>query len=82
MYDTAYRCPCTYKEMKNRPWNGITLGIPTMACAGTPGEMQELENLEGCKGARKDPDPACGLTHGTVTNGNREEMFSLMEKCL
>lgn len=27
----------------------ITLGIPTMACAGTPGEMQELENLEGCR---------------------------------
>ena len=28
----------------------ITLGIPTMACAGTPGEMQELgKNLEGCR---------------------------------
>ena len=23
----------------------ITLGIPTMACAGTPGEMQELEKF-------------------------------------
>lgn len=27
----------------------ITLGIPTMACAGTPGKMKELENLEGCR---------------------------------
>ena len=25
----------------------ITLGIPTMACAGTPGKMKELEKFGG-----------------------------------
>ena len=33
----------------------ITLGIPTMACAGTPGEMQELEKFGRLQG--KGPDP-------------------------
>ena len=39
----------------------ITLGIPTMACAGTPGEMQELEKFGRLQGAEKILIPACGL---------------------
>ena len=31
----------------------ITLGIPTMACAGTPGEMQELEKFGRLQGAER-----------------------------
>ena len=51
----------------------ITLGIPTMACAGTPGEMQELEKFGRLQGAEKILIPA--FIHGTVTNGNRKRCF-------
>ena len=39
----------------------ITLGIPTMACAGTPGKMKELEKFGRLPGAEKVLIPACGL---------------------
>ena len=38
----------------------ITLGIPTMACAGTPGKMKELEKFGRLPGAEKVLIPACG----------------------
>lgn len=36
----------------------ITLGIPTMACAGTPGKMKELEKFGRLPGAEKVLIPA------------------------
>lgn len=54
----------------------ITLGIPTMACAGTPGEMQELEKFGRLQGAEKILNPCLqAFIHGTVTNGNRKRCF-------
>ena len=58
----------------------ITLGIPTMACAGTPGEMQELEKFGRLQGAEKILIPACGLHPWYSDKWEPEEMFSLMEK--
>lgn len=54
----------------------ITLGIPTMACAGTPGEMQELEKFGRLQGAEKILIPACRPSSMvSVTNGNRKRCF-------
>ena len=58
----------------------ITLGIPTMACAGIPGEMQELEKFGRLQGAEKILIPACGLHPWYSDKWEPEEMFSLMEK--
>ena len=58
----------------------ITLGIPTMACAGTPGEMQELEKFGRLQGVEKILIPACGLHPWYSDKWEPEEMFSLMEK--
>lgn len=58
----------------------ITLGIPTMACAGTPGKMKELEKFGRLPGAEKVLIPACGLHPWYSDKWEPEEMFSLMEK--
>lgn len=58
----------------------ILFGIPTMACAGTPEEMEELVYYCGLQGAEKILIPTCGLHPWYSDKWEPEDMFSWMKK--
>ena len=58
----------------------ISLGIPTMACAGTPEEIKELEKFGKLPGAEKILIPTCGLHPWHSDKWEPEELFPWMKK--
>ena len=58
----------------------ISLGIPTMACAGTPEEMKELEKFGKLPGAEKILILTCGLHPWYSNRWEPEDLFLWMKK--